>query len=116
MLFRSIVAVVTLILHIKASVTAFTTPPGDKRTVIGVIGAITDTLYYHPAQSSISWDIVWTTISTLVWKAYASANADQAQDSRLVRLMKDIGVALVGSVGLVFVYDEDVPAEREKTH
>ncbi|KAF8877433.1 hypothetical protein BD779DRAFT_110918 [Infundibulicybe gibba] len=29
--------------------------------------AVWDTLYSHPAQSSIGWDVIWTTVSFLLW-------------------------------------------------
>jgi len=27
-----------------------------------------ETLYSHPAQSSIGWDVIWTTASFLIWE------------------------------------------------
>ena len=109
-----ITALVTLVLHLKAGTVALMSLSSNERRLTGVINAIVKTLYYHPAQSSIGWDIVWTTASTLVWKAYASSGSGQGL--QLTRVTKGAVVALVGSVGVVFTYDGDAPAEREKVH
>jgi hypothetical protein len=37
-------------------------------------GAVYETIYSHPAQSSISWDVVWTTCSLVVWVLIGSLN------------------------------------------
>jgi hypothetical protein len=37
-------------------------------------GAVHETIYSHPAQSSIGWDVVWTTCSLVVWVLIGSSN------------------------------------------
>lgn len=64
------IAVASLVLHLKATVTAVTALSGHERTPSGIVHAITNTLYYHPAQSSIGWDIVWTSVSFVVWTVF----------------------------------------------
>lgn len=34
-----------------------------------------ETLHWHPAQSSIGWDVVWTTVSFIVWTAVTDPNS-----------------------------------------
>ncbi|KAF8225321.1 hypothetical protein L208DRAFT_1368328 [Tricholoma matsutake] len=48
--------------------------------------AVHDTLYSHPAQSSIGWDVVWTTGSLVVWMFIGTSR----------RSLSDILVTLVG--------------------
>ena len=66
------VAYFALALHLKATAMAFAALPPDSQTPSGVLRAITSTLNYHPAQSSIGWDVVWTSISFIVWTIYTS--------------------------------------------
>lgn len=48
--------------------------------------AVHDALYSHPAQSSIGWDVVWTTSSLFVWILIGPSN----------RSLWDILITLVG--------------------
>jgi len=32
-----------------------------------ILNAVSTTLYSHPAQSSIGWDVIWTSLSLIVW-------------------------------------------------
>ena len=50
--------------------------------------AVLDTLYSHPAQSSIGWDVIWTTASFIIWLLIGSSN----------RSLSDILITLVGIV------------------
>ncbi|KAF4566132.1 Alpha-1,3-glucosyltransferase [Pleurotus pulmonarius] len=36
---------------------------------LGLFSAAWDVLYSHPAQSSIGWDVIWTTVSFIAWTA-----------------------------------------------
>lgn len=40
------------------------------------------TLYSHPAQSSIGWDVVWTALSFIVWLALTPLDKPTAQPDR----------------------------------
>lgn len=105
----TVIAVASLVLHIKAGVVAGLFLPSGQRTPGAVVGAIINTLYYHPAQSSIGWDVVWTTVSALVWNAYYASG-----QGRLTRVVKDVVAVSVGSVGLAFAHSEDPSDVRKK--
>ncbi|KAF9445656.1 hypothetical protein P691DRAFT_805333 [Macrolepiota fuliginosa MF-IS2] len=40
---------------------------GQDLNPLGFLMAAFDVFYSHPAQSSIGWDIIWTTVSFFVW-------------------------------------------------
>lgn len=103
-----VIAAASLVLHVKAGVTAVLFLPSGQRTPGAVVGALIDTLYYHPAQSSIGWDVVWTTMSAVVWNAYASGHG------RLTRVVKDVVAVGAGSVGLAFAHSVDPSDARKK--
>ena len=41
-----------------------------------------ETLHWHPAQSSIGWDVVWTTASFIVWTAATDPESGLAAVTR----------------------------------
>lgn len=69
-----------------------------------------DVLHSHPAQSSIGWDVVWTTISFVVWqvigvwpqsrsrlrKAKSETTQARVPLERLINLVIGIMVVSVG--------------------
>jgi hypothetical protein len=73
---RRVIALAALAMHLKATATAFSALPSHSRTLSGLLRAVVDTLYYHPAQSSIGWDVVWTSVSFLVWTLYSPAGSE----------------------------------------
>lgn len=85
------VAAMSLALHAAALNTALQSMPAAERTVQGVFQSVVDTLYYHPAQSSIGWDIVWTTGSFVVWTLHSGSAG--------IGLLSSVLRAAVGSVG-----------------
>jgi hypothetical protein len=46
--------------------------PETDQSPYTLFGAAWTTLHSHPAQSSIGWDIVWTTISFVIWTVVSS--------------------------------------------
>ncbi|KAK7688340.1 hypothetical protein QCA50_008712 [Cerrena zonata] len=65
----TIALVVGVALRLKTTYIAFTILPEETRSIGGFVSALITTLYSHPAQSSIGWDVIWTSISFLVWIA-----------------------------------------------
>ena len=61
------IAVISLVLRIRTSAIALLALPVPSRTVQGFITSAIDTLYSHPAQLSIGWDVIWTSVSFVVW-------------------------------------------------
>ena len=65
-----LITIIALILRTKTIHIAISSLP-PTTNVSGLTrvfnGALYETLYSHPAQSSIGWDVVWTTISLFVW-------------------------------------------------
>jgi hypothetical protein len=55
-------------------------------------------LHSHPAQSSIGWDVVWTTISFFVWKAIGPRL--KSQDPLGPKLLPLATATLIASVGV----------------
>ncbi|KAJ7471229.1 hypothetical protein B0H11DRAFT_1376039 [Mycena galericulata] len=43
-----------------------------------------DTLYSHPAQSSIGWDVIWTSTSFVVWMVLQPASQESGSLGRIV--------------------------------
>ncbi|KAJ6460962.1 hypothetical protein C8R45DRAFT_1028785 [Mycena sanguinolenta] len=68
-----LVFAIAFALHIQATVSAL----GDQELSISEFAASAwRTLHSHPAQSSIGWDVIWTSISFVVWRVL------EARDSR----------------------------------
>jgi len=59
-----------------------------------------ETLYSHPAQSSIGFDVVWTTISFLAW-SLLRPHARKGVFKRIIGLVLMLAGCLVLSVGVV---------------
>jgi hypothetical protein len=55
-------------------------------------------LHSHPAQSSIGWDVIWTSISFFVWKVIGPRI--KTQDSAWSKLLPLATSTLVASVGV----------------
>jgi hypothetical protein len=55
-------------------------------------------LHSHPAQSSIGWDVVWTTISFFVWRVIGPRA--ETQESLGPKLLPLATSTLVASLGV----------------
>lgn len=78
--------------------------------------SIITTLYSHPAQSSISWDIVWTSVSFIAWAILAPQPIISPRPSIFTQMFTALGLAVgcaVFSVGTVaaFVFKHSTRAE-----
>lgn len=72
--FAIITSVLSVLLHVRATTIAWAGISQHPRSASVLetgrlfIAAAWDTLHaYHPAQSSIGWDVVWTSVSFMVW-------------------------------------------------
>ena len=63
----TLIAVISLVLRLRTTAIALLSLPGPSRTVQGFVSSAIDILHSHPAQSSIGWDVIWTSISFAVW-------------------------------------------------
>jgi hypothetical protein len=83
-----------------------------------VYGRAWETLHSHPAQASIGWDVVWTSVVWLAWGVYGERTAEG--NRWLVReAMAQVFPAAVASVGVVapmefgrVLRDEDAAEQR----
>ncbi|KAI0344352.1 hypothetical protein BDW22DRAFT_1355730 [Trametopsis cervina] len=66
-LIHTIVTGLSIGLHAYTTVRTWFALSEPERTIAGFTHAALDTFVFHPAQSSISWDVVWTFISLAVW-------------------------------------------------
>lgn len=55
----TVACVVSTLLHLRATSLTMSS--------VSTITELWTTLHSHPAQSSIGWDVVWTTVSSLAW-------------------------------------------------
>jgi hypothetical protein len=64
----SLIAVLALLLRLRTTYSALP-PQADtsSHTQQTLLLALWRTLHEHPAQASIGWDVIWTTISFLCW-------------------------------------------------
>ncbi|KAF7324900.1 hypothetical protein MKEN_00532200 [Mycena kentingensis (nom. inval.)] len=104
----AIVCISALILHLRASnIAGFST---NFRTIPTTAEHLWTTLHSHPAQSSIGWDVIWTTISCLLWTAISVGPQTVAS------MLLDVGL---GSIGFAAMFtfpqpEEATPDERKQ--
>lgn len=63
----AIVAAISFALRIRTTHSAFYSLPQSSQNIPGFLTELWTVLHSHPAQSSIGWDVIWTSISFLVW-------------------------------------------------
>lgn len=74
----AIVCGISVALHAQTTVSTYAALPERSRTVFGFARAAWTTVHSHPAQSSITWDVIWTTISSAVWSLLPSERLEDA--------------------------------------
>ncbi|THH28719.1 hypothetical protein EUX98_g5469 [Antrodiella citrinella] len=97
-------ATVAVGLRLRTTYAAAISLPAREQSVLGFLSAALATLHAHPAQSSIGWDVIWTTISLLLWLAFAPptatpSSARRTKPPRSTLLMSAI-TSLLFSVGI----------------
>ncbi|CAL1697121.1 unnamed protein product [Somion occarium] len=88
--------------------------PAEMQSFTGFLTAIGATLYSHPAQSSIGWDVVWTSISFLTWIALDHTVTPPPSPHLkpfLLPLFTSLTVALSAGVSAPFVLLASTPRE-----
>lgn len=111
-----ITTVLVLVLRLRTILSALSYIPQEAKTLKMVVVMAWRVLHSHPAQSSIGWDVVWTTISFFVWKILGVRM--QTQDSLGPKLVPLATSTLVASVGVSAADDwrkEEVVEESSKT-
>lgn len=74
----AVVGGISATLHTQTTLHAFVALPRDARSLLGFAKSAWTTIHSHPAQSSITWDVIWTFISFGIW-VYLSP-LDQARE------------------------------------
>lgn len=80
-----IVFIVAIGMRLRTVFAAVASLTYNAQSSYGLLEAEWHTLYSHPAQSSIGWDIIWTTISFIIWDLVKS-------QSHLTRMSKAIEI------------------------
>jgi len=87
---------------------AFSCPANVTSCITLVIPRLWETLHSHPAQSSIGWDVVWTSISFVLYSALHSGTYRKAPsrepptwENRMKSLVIDGMGSMLTSVGVV---------------
>jgi len=109
----ALAAVAAVVLRLRTTYAALTSLPPGEQTLWGFVSAAATTLHTHPAQSSIGWDVVWTTVSVLLWITLRPASSlSSLSKAGITSLLFSAGV----SAPLAFREDVDEPAlARPKT-
>jgi hypothetical protein len=93
-----LVALLAIILRTRTGVAAVLSFPSGERSPLVLIGSAWKVFHSHPAQSSIGWDVVWTTLSFWFWTAFSSSGWCQRA---LVKQAPAVAVGTAfGSVGV----------------
>jgi len=124
--FAVFLAAVSLILHAYITVSAFASlAPGTD-----LISELTNWCSFaasawkilqthHPAQSSIGWDVVWTTASFVIWTLLGSSHEEDEEEMRKSVAIRRALAAPLLSVGVVapWVFDqggEEIQAAKQE--
>ncbi|KAI0056893.1 hypothetical protein BV25DRAFT_1535072 [Artomyces pyxidatus] len=70
-------------------------PPHTRTSSFAILPSLWATLHSHPAQSSIGWDVVWTTVSFMIW---ALPSSSRNISGRQIALILSSGVLSIGVV------------------
>lgn len=63
----TIVNALSFAFHVRTTVRTWIALPEDLQSVTGFVTTAWDTVHSHPAQASITWDVIWTSISCALW-------------------------------------------------
>ena len=111
-------AAMSLVLRLRTMFAAFIGLSPRDQSVSGFLAVATNTLHSHPAQSSIGWDVIWTTISLFVWIRFTSHSrsaSKEKQASLFNPLVTSLtSILLSPGVGAPLAFHED-PDEVHST-
>lgn len=90
-----------LILRVRTINIVLTQIPYDLQSLRSLAVIAWRVLHSHPAQSSIGWDVIWTTVSFFAWKFSGPAITGQAGDAVLsFKTLSTITETIVASAGV----------------
>lgn len=75
----------------------------DTQSSYGLLEAEWRTLHSHPAQSSIGWDVIWTTLSFILWDIVKS-QSHLTRTSKAIEIPYLLLASPVASVGVTAPY------------
>ena len=80
-----------------SSLQASSSLPSSQSSFLDVFNEAWTILYSHPAQSSIGWDVIWTSISFIVWILLrpSSSTSETKKHETLIYLMLSTPVASI---------------------
>ena len=80
-----------------SSLQASSSLPVSQSSFLDVFNEAWTTLYSHPAQSSIGWDVIWTSLSFIVWILLrpSSSTSETKKHETLMYLMLSTPVASI---------------------
>ncbi|TFK33760.1 hypothetical protein BDQ12DRAFT_657621 [Crucibulum laeve] len=76
--------------------------PSQDYSPYGLFSVAWDVLHAHPAQSSIGWDVVWTSLSFIAW--VSTRPSDSTQASKVVEIPYLLLATPFASVGVTAPY------------
>jgi len=94
----SLITIFALVLRLRTIMSVLSYIPQEAPTMKTVTVIAWGVLHSHPAQSSIGWDVIWTSISFFVWKVIGPRI--KTQDSAWSKLLPLATSTLVASVGV----------------
>jgi len=107
-----ITTILALALRLRTMVSVFTSIPRDAQSIKGLATIAWDTLHSHPAQSSIGWDVVWTTVSFFAWQVIGVRPHLRSREGANVQAKGRLG-SLVSLVVGMTVFSVGVSAADE---
>ncbi len=116
----TITCIVSAFIHIRTTMTAWSSlNPEDQSSTLRIAKTAWEVLHSNYAQSSIGWDLIWTTVSFIAWITVRPALVG-VQRSKLPCLLLATPVA---SIGITAAYvlqtttegesDENLEGEKE---
>lgn len=63
----AVVGGISATLHTQTTLQTFFALPSNSRSLLGFAQIAWNTVHSHPAQSSITWDVIWTFLSFVAW-------------------------------------------------
>jgi hypothetical protein len=92
----TITCIVSAFIHIRTTMTAWSSlNPEDRSSTLHIAKKAWEVLHSNYAQSSIGWDVIWTTVSFIAWITVRPALVG-VQRSKLPYLLLATPVASIG--------------------
>lgn len=104
-----------LVFRLQSTIAALASLP--EASLGGLISGLVDTLHSHPAQASIGWDVIWTTVAFGTWHLLGDGTQDTPVESLMPTLsaFMALGVAFAAPMSLGNVIEELFGARQDET-